>query len=1401
MKKNNLLLQGRGAGHIHGVFWIDLKAVKIHSNYREHLLVAFEKLRNRQTLSKDEGQALAVFTDMFVTCSRDPKRIEKRFKTGLGKEAVKIANEVNWHSHSQSCRKKSGEGQCRFNFPKYPLPYTEFVDGNKVYEEGEKLSEERRNEIIKKVKKVLIVQEKGKSVVSPTVKKILEEKTERETIADRIEKILKIADTQEIDEDFEEKEVTKKKQPKKKKKKKITLDEYIRAVVQQPIKGSTVLLQRDIDEIFMNNYNPEMITTWDANMDLQPTFDYYAVITYINDYVTKMDKAQQDFLLLAIKQIPKDQDFWKRCIDLANMFQSHRQVGEAEVYYKLFPHMNLTYSSVATVFVPTGSRKNRSNFLMKQDPKTGKGFSVKDRNGLFLEKQDLISKYERICAIQNEEEEEEDDTETQDILDNLTYCQFVKMYQARSWSQLTTEDRNEKVTSGQGNYASTYEIDEGALNKEDNLNFLVTGHNENTLISRKRRLPEKITLKDKQPGESAILHLRTFPRAISYFKQSEARNPHEFYLQELQLFVPFKDETDLHPEDEERCKEMYENKKNEIEIVKAQLMPFLKSAEDARMIHEQNNENAENQLIEDEDGVGLTLDPEKEQEIADAEEEGEEDHHDYLHIDPDLIEEQKDNETNKKVVCRKIEITSIEDQVKDARTLDKMQKKVLSLGLQYAKAITKARNQTNRIPQPPLVMVHGGAGSGKSKVIHTLAPMMTHILQEAGDEPDCPYVVLTAFLGSAAANISGATLHHTFGFKFGTKFVSLSDKRREEKRCQFRNLKCVIIDEISLVSSDLLYCLDQQLKDIMKAPTKVMGGVSVFVFGDLFQLQPVRGRYVFQKPSDPQNAISCELRNIWQMFTVVILEENHRQGDDKSYADLLNRLRVGNITDEDLKVLETRVRSEDHEDIKNHSDDLHIYGTNKKVNARNEKEIEKTTGRMYTIKAANNSRMIRNFKPTVDSAKNVKNTPLQAVLKVKIGIQVILVWNVDVADGLVNGSRGILLDIEMAKDEKSVKKMIVKFHNKKHGADKRARDPCHKYPEATYIYPYTHQYHLGGSTATCQQFPLKMAAGLTSHKIQGQTVAKPNCLVIDIRDTFEAGMVYVMLSRVCNINQLFILEEINKNKIKTNPLVLKENERMKSVSVNLNPTPWNDKRINGIRISALNVRSLRKHIEDVKSDHFLLISDVICLSETWLEEEQCNDSKYQIEGFRSFFNCQKRNNETFIERGKGLATYVRGDMWKWEADVTELLLHMTKLTSEKLDIISVYRSQDQPFTATVNHLKQLVNLQKTTLIIGDFNYCAKNNSNDLSEYLSSNGFQQLVTTATHTGGNVLDQIHFRGVIKDKPKIVETIAEYYSDHDLVTLLIPSGKLIFIIHSTIHQIIKGNFNIKPHSSFLN
>ena len=52
------------------------------------------------------------------------------------------------------------------------------------------------------------------------------------------------------------------------------------------------------------------------------------------------------------------------------------------------------------------------------------------------------------------------------------------------------------------------------------------------------------------------------------------------------------------------------------------------------------------------------------------------------------------------------------------------------------------------------------------------------------------------------------------------------------------------------------------------------------------------------------------------MFQCILLEKNHRQGKDKMYADLLNRIRVGSHTEEDLEVLESRVRLEGHDDLK-----------------------------------------------------------------------------------------------------------------------------------------------------------------------------------------------------------------------------------------------------------------------------------------------------------------------------------------------------------------------------------------------------------------------------------------------------------------------------------------------------
>ena len=53
-------------------------------------------------------------------------------------------------------------------------------------------------------------------------------------------------------------------------------------------KGFSVFLVRDVDEIFVNKYNPEWLTVWSANLDFSPVFDFYGIISYVADYYMKV---------------------------------------------------------------------------------------------------------------------------------------------------------------------------------------------------------------------------------------------------------------------------------------------------------------------------------------------------------------------------------------------------------------------------------------------------------------------------------------------------------------------------------------------------------------------------------------------------------------------------------------------------------------------------------------------------------------------------------------------------------------------------------------------------------------------------------------------------------------------------------------------------------------------------------------------------------------------------------------------------------------------------------------------------------------------------------------------------------------------------------------------------------
>ena len=258
-----------------------------------------------------------------------------------------------------------------------------------------------------------------------------------------------------------------------------------------------------------------------------------------------------------------------------------------------------------------------------------------------------------------------------------------------------------------------------------------------------------------------------------------------------------------------------------------------------------------------------------------------------------------------------------------------------------------------------------------------------------------------------------------------------------------------------------------------------------------------------------------------------------------------------------------------------------------------------------------------------------------------------------------------------------------------------------------------------------------------------------------------------MFSRVQNLQQLIILDKMDPDKITVNADVEAEAKRMAKVSVNNNPCNWMSPKAAGLKVSSLNVRSLRRHIDDVKSDPVLLQSDVICLQEIWLDPGEEEESRYQLEDFKGHFTC--------VGSGKGVAVYVKLKLWE-KADYTfhsfsEPFLQFGKVSLKNLDIITIYRSQDEPFFRAAHFLKEFIDLEKTTLIVGDFNYCAAKDTNELSTFLTRQKFNQLVTLPTHIKGGLLDHAHLRQSKGHKKNTeVTTFTHYFSDHDSVAVIL-------------------------------
>uniref|UniRef100_A0A8D0D7L8 ATP-dependent DNA helicase n=1 Tax=Sander lucioperca TaxID=283035 RepID=A0A8D0D7L8_SANLU len=386
--------------------------------------------------------------------------------------------------------------------------------------------------------------------------------------------------------------------------------------------------------------------------------------------------------------------------------------------------------------------------------------------------------------------------------------------------------------------------------------------------------------------------------------------------------------------------------------------------------------------------------------------------------------------------------------------------------------------------------INGGAGTGKShliKCIYSEASKILCKLPRRAEEADIsnPTVLLTAFTGTAAFNISGTTLHSLLKLPRSLKppFQGLGNNL-DEVRSELLNAEILIIDEVSMVSKPLFAYVDVRLKQI-KGSQRPFGGMSVIAVGDFFQLPPVRQ----SKPLcvyDP-----CEI-DLWQEhFQMITLTEIMRQKDDVAFAEMLNRIRVKEKSDELSEADRALLSQAVTEPELCPTDVLHIFATNKQVDAHNSAMLALLHSHITKIDADDykkdpqTGRMARQAKPFKGNRNELPDT-----LNVAEGVRVMLTRNIDVSQGLVNGSFSTLVRVISSEQNgvAHVTMLGLKMDDETKGVVRR-------------------------------QFPVKLAFACTIHKVQGMTRTSA---VVSLKHIFEPGMAYVAVSRVTSLSGLHI---------------------------------------------------------------------------------------------------------------------------------------------------------------------------------------------------------------------------------------------------------------------------------------
>ena len=371
------------------------------------------------------------------------------------------------------------------------------------------------------------------------------------------------------------------------------------------------------------------------------------------------------------------------------------------------------------------------------------------------------------------------------------------------------------------------------------------------------------------------------------------------------------------------------------------------------------------------------------------------------------------------------------------------------------------------------VLLTGPAGAGKTYVLNQFIKLAKR---------DGKHVSVTATTGLAATHLGGTTIHSWAGIGVLDELPSgFADHIAKGRREIIEKTDVLIIDEISMLHDYRLDMVDDACRLVRKKPDVPFGGIQVIMSGDFFQLPPIN------RDNSRQGGFVVH-SNAWRELdpTICYLQEQHRQ-DDEVLLDILNALRGGDIRRHHAEKLLARV------DIQPPENALltELHTVNIDVDRMNETRLDALSGDelFYTQTTTGADNYVENLQRSVLAP---------ATLRLKKGALVMSVKNA--ADRrYANGSIGTVIDFEPATEYP-----VVEFQNGR----------------VVSMIPDSWELRDGDKKrASITQIPLRLAWAITVHKSQGMTL---DAARIDLRKAFVEGMGYVALSRVKNLENLYL---------------------------------------------------------------------------------------------------------------------------------------------------------------------------------------------------------------------------------------------------------------------------------------